>query len=426
MTGLFGSTALEVLVGLIFIFFLLSVICSSINEMLAGLLKWRAKDLERGIANMLSDPQLVQAVLEHPLIKTLGNDAGEVGPIERLARVQPQDAAAFQPGKYGAGKPSYIPARTFSFALFDALVPATENILSVERLRQVALNRATNGATLETRNFGQSLLPVIDQSSPPGAAIQGLNDLQQFLKNLAGQAAADAPLLAQIDQALTLDDLRQIAAQLGAPEARQAALQAIDGAQARLDAVRAGVEDWFNAVMDRLSGVYKRRVQVYLFWIGLLVSVIFGADTIRMIQIFNSNPALRQFAVTEANQFVSAGNGTNGGPAPGAPTQSLTSTVTVTITGTSTTTVTTVTSPSFGATLNELQQFSALFGYDDVWTEPDGGRRLLLLLGRLPGILITSFAITFGAPFWFDLLNKITNLRNSGPPPDTQTATKKV
>src|SRR5712664_97856 len=31
--------------------------------------------------------------------------------------------------------------------------------------------------------------------------------------------------------------------------------------------------------------------------------------------------------------------------------------------------------------------------------------------------LITSFAILMGAPFWFDLLNKVINLRISGDPP---------
>jgi hypothetical protein len=37
---------------------------------------------------------------------------------------------------------------------------------------------------------------------------------------------------------------------------------------------------------------------------------------------------------------------------------------------------------------------------------------------KIFGIFFTAFAITLGAPFWFDLLNKIINLRFSGNPPN--------
>jgi len=37
------------------------------------------------------------------------------------------------------------------------------------------------------------------------------------------------------------------------------------------------------------------------------------------------------------------------------------------------------------------------------------------------GILISSVAVAMGAPFWFDLLNKVVNLRLTGsPPPDSR------
>ena len=39
------------------------------------------------------------------------------------------------------------------------------------------------------------------------------------------------------------------------------------------------------------------------------------------------------------------------------------------------------------------------------------------------GFLITAFAISLGAPFWFDLLNRFVNLRISGPKPDDTSST---
>src|SRR4051794_39525866 len=77
MPGLFGSTILEVAVGLSFVFFLLSLICSSVNELLASFLKLRARDLERGIQNLLCDPNVAKQVLNHPLIKGMGNTGAE-------------------------------------------------------------------------------------------------------------------------------------------------------------------------------------------------------------------------------------------------------------------------------------------------------------------------------------------------------------
>jgi hypothetical protein len=41
-------------------------------------------------------------------------------------------------------------------------------------------------------------------------------------------------------------------------------------------------------------------------------------------------------------------------------------------------------------------------------------------LGKVLGLLVTAFALTLGAPFWFDLLGKVSNLRGSGPPATTE------
>jgi hypothetical protein len=50
--GVFGSAVLEVAVGLMFLYFLLSSICSSIHELLATALKWRARNLEFALGGL--------------------------------------------------------------------------------------------------------------------------------------------------------------------------------------------------------------------------------------------------------------------------------------------------------------------------------------------------------------------------------------
>jgi hypothetical protein len=41
------------------------------------------------------------------------------------------------------------------------------------------------------------------------------------------------------------------------------------------------------------------------------------------------------------------------------------------------------------------------------------------LLKKIAGWLIMAFALAFGAPFWFDLLGKLVNIRKSGLKPLT-------
>ena len=39
-------------------------------------------------------------------------------------------------------------------------------------------------------------------------------------------------------------------------------------------------------------------------------------------------------------------------------------------------------------------------------------------LNKLAGLALTTFAVSLGAPFWFDLLNKFMNIRSAGKAPD--------
>ena len=71
--------ALEVVIGLSFVYFVLSLICSAVTEAIASRLEWRAQTLEQGIKNLLSGSeeitstgrQLASEVYDHPLIQGL-------------------------------------------------------------------------------------------------------------------------------------------------------------------------------------------------------------------------------------------------------------------------------------------------------------------------------------------------------------------
>jgi hypothetical protein len=99
--------ALQIVIGLSFVYFVLSLVCSAVTEAIASWLKWRATTLEKGIQNLLSGNHeitsegraLSRQFYEHPLIQAL---------------IRPKES-----GKGGKALPSYIPSRTFVTALLD-------------------------------------------------------------------------------------------------------------------------------------------------------------------------------------------------------------------------------------------------------------------------------------------------------------------
>ncbi|HEY0080317.1 MAG TPA: hypothetical protein VGB73_17035 [Pyrinomonadaceae bacterium] len=104
--GMFGSTMLEIALGLILIYVLLSLVCVVVQEMIESKLNMRGHYLRRAIKGLLEgerrsseelrEDMMVDALYHHPLIK----------------------------GLQGKGLPSYIPSDMFALALLDIVSPA--------------------------------------------------------------------------------------------------------------------------------------------------------------------------------------------------------------------------------------------------------------------------------------------------------------
>ena len=108
--------ALDVALGLIFLYFVLALVCSAINEAIASVLRWRAQDLERGLWELLQDPNNGSEALEklkaHPLIEPMlyPKNKGVAAPSPPLKGDRPKTSRK-------TDFPSYIPSRTFVTAL---------------------------------------------------------------------------------------------------------------------------------------------------------------------------------------------------------------------------------------------------------------------------------------------------------------------
>ena len=72
---------LDLAIAMCFIFLLLALICTTINETIAGIINSRGKTLEKGVAELLQDGGLKDRFYGHPLTR-----AGRGGSLLRLGR----------------------------------------------------------------------------------------------------------------------------------------------------------------------------------------------------------------------------------------------------------------------------------------------------------------------------------------------------
>ena len=75
---MFGSLALEIGISLSLLYLLLGLMCSVLNEWMAGILNMRAKNLWDGVRNLLYDSEgtgLAKQLYNHALVKNLGKAA---------------------------------------------------------------------------------------------------------------------------------------------------------------------------------------------------------------------------------------------------------------------------------------------------------------------------------------------------------------
>ncbi len=112
---MFGSSILDVAIGLTLVFMLTGVLCTAVMEAVSSALALRSKTLEEGLRYFLDDPHgkgLAAELYKHVQISGLS----------------------------GSGKPSYIPAENFARALLDILFPRSAGDLppTLDEARKIA------------------------------------------------------------------------------------------------------------------------------------------------------------------------------------------------------------------------------------------------------------------------------------------------
>jgi hypothetical protein len=299
--------ALDVAVGLSFIYFLLSVLATTATETISRFLKQRARTLESWLEDALgksdgADQTIVDQFFATPAMRVLQISTGSRTKQARMSsKLRLRSSRA----------PSYIPSTHFVAAVLDA-GRQTRDVATTGEAAYTAI-----GADLERL-----------RGTPAGDALLGIYD----------SAGRDA------------------------------------------ERFRRAAEGWFDDQMERLSGVYKRWSQWFVWAISLIVVLALNANTLRIAETLWNDPAARATLVAQASSSPKAVDA--------------------------------------DAAVSQVDRFPLPLG----WTH--AGYSGWSWAFAAFGALLTLGAISLGAPFWFDALSRLARIRQTGTPPVATGATR--
>ncbi len=447
----------EVAIGLIFVWVVLSLTTIQIQEWINTRLDKRARDMEDAIHEMLANPNLKSQFYDHPVIRGLTSKK----------RKEPSKVFAWLynfPLLRGFTKekrkiPSYIPSQQFALSLFDiALTAGTESsliqqgilgirdelekdkkiskdeavIVELNLLAEIARSAAaTEAGTAITKRSLATLKKELKKFTEKHPELEELIDAAlkkaESLKGEIDEVLEQQPKEKSTDSAL-LKLRRGIAAlSVISPEMHQtlSALllnveEYVTEGETHLAKARENVETWFNDSMDRVSGAFKRYSQMVALITGFVVALLLNVDSIDLTLYLWREPAVRQALAQNAAQFELPQDQLEADPEQALQNfreqfAGLTLPIGWGINGGQSTAIVDVSCQLFPRV---GQSFGIpVIGSRYCLVPPQSTNQTNILL-KLLGIFLTALAARQGAPFWFDVLKRFVNLRSTGTNPD--------
>lgn len=189
------------------------------------------------------------------------------------------------------------------------------------------------------------------------------------------------------------------------PDGRIKSLLEIFVAQADGDATkfRKVVEDYFNAAMDRASGYFKRYTQYVALIISAMLVIGANVDTVTIANSLAADPAARAKMVEVAQQHLTAAQLTENLVKAGQTTGNITIDQATRQVATA--------RAALGQAVSDMNSAGLQIGW----------RGLPATFGefltKIAGLLVSIFAVSLGAPFWFDVLQRFMRVRATGVAP---------
>ncbi len=197
---------------------------------------------------------------------------------------------------------------------------------------------------------------------------------------------------------------------------------------------RGNVEAWFNDSMDRVSGVYKRYSQNLALVIGFFIALLLNVDSISLTLYLWQDPSVRQALANQAEVFQLPREQLKENPQQAMQNfRNQFSGLNLPIGWTfknRNNPIFALPNTTSGSGCKMAPKGTGYFGiplFQYAWTNvgpfkdmcltPSQPDKFTSLLVKLMGIAITAVAARQGAPFWFDMLKRVVNLRSTGANP---------
>ena len=403
----------EVTIGMIFIYMLLGVVVAEVNALISRAASLRSRNLRGALNDMIEDPAMRAKIYTHPLIQLVNEPA--VAPTQRISK---EDAAKIASGSIG--KMDWIEPQTF--------VDVVLNVIKAESDQQLfgPLLNVIDGMPSGPARRGLRLM--VNRVVTSGAGMAELRQAVSRVQNRQQRRALN-DALNQIDEDIsqlglepnTIVSVMAGIRRLDSPYFRNA-LSTLTATARSVDDARGNLEIWFNQAMNRASSAYATKMKTMSMAAALLIAVTVNIDTLHIARTLWENPVIRQQlsdeaaisvrgdsitteiadeAVTSQNADIEAGAAV--GDALG-------------------------TGMAAANRLQDIYDLSLPIGWvmvdvsgtpaehparsypNNLWNylpdnNPEGW--LNLLLGKLLGIGATVIAAGQGAPFWFNIVNRV-------------------
>jgi hypothetical protein len=389
------GAVLDTVIGISFVFFLLALASSAVGEWIATVLKKRAKYLLRGLRDMLD------------------------GPAAGVVAATPAPGSATPAG--GAAVTAATGPRRLGTVALGTIDEVSLHEAAVRLLGGATQQEAGDAAAATAKRRRTSAVKRLDLSGDDKAAVRSAagalpGQLVQLLEHplvraqasTVGRRVARAPsyltsrtfvtalldtFVPDVHGRTTVDEILADIEARNLPEPLNGSLLAVvRAAGTDVAAVRTGLEEWYDATMERVSGAYKRWAKRWLLVISAVFVVALHVDALAMASTLYTDPTVRA-AVVAVEQASDCG-----GDATAACAQAARSDLTQ---------AGLPFGPPPGCTASSPVR--CLFGRADGGAVTFGGAIVTVI-----GLALSVLAATFGAPFWFQLLTRAASLRNTG------------
>lgn len=398
----------DVGIGMIIIYIAGALLVSGIQEILASILQWRSQHLKESILQIM----LGQNVSDR-----------EVQIAKNL-----RDKVYQSPFIQSATSTSVsLPSKILNSSLLlgqKSLSDSSSEAQKPELVEELERNNETkqNGQKSEARNpykklFLTSFPSYISKENFASSLIKELckDTLKKFLENEHSDANQTGMLGLNAIR-VEIDSHDELPKPL-----KDSMLALVDRAAFKIEAqenailvFQKEIENWFDSAMDRASGVYKRNGQLVAGILGLAIAIFFNLDSFSISQKLMNDSTLRTLLADSASSLVVNSKADPNDPNSQLDNQKLQDNIAIFV----------------GNSLPIVPIYENAANFLDCETQdsctlwPPFSQTKSFNLKRffqaVMGWMATTLAIHMGAPFWFDLLGKVVNVRSTGGKPNGQ------